>query len=149
MANSQSNFIALVAFVVRLLTYYNPLRGLPGAFSPPLPFTLPYQMRLLTIFGFSVLLAGQGKYDSLAARCATRCSDHVLPQAALALNIAIGGSVGNVTADKFLTVQDDDLTTKVRHTELPDFCPCLKSFASVKPVVDPRTPPSRYDWRNS
>jgi hypothetical protein len=52
------------------------------------------------------------------------CSEHVLPQAALALNIAIGGSVGNVTADNFLTVQDNDLTTKVRHTQLPDFSPC-------------------------
>ena len=48
-------------------------------------------------------------------------------RAALALNIVIGGSVGNVTADQFLTVQDNDLTTKVRHIKLPDFS-LLKKF---------------------
>lgn len=47
-------------------------------------------------------------------------------RAALALNIVIGGSVGNVTADQFLTVQDNDLTTKVRHIKLPDFFPAEK-----------------------
>jgi len=74
-------------------------------------------MRLLTIFSFFVLLAGQGMihWPRAAPRgVLTMC----FTQAALALNIVIGGSVGNVTADKFLTVQDNDLTTKVRHTEL-------------------------------
>ena len=36
------------------------------------------------------------------------------PPIALALNIVIGGSVGNVTADDFLTVQDSTLTNQVR-----------------------------------
>lgn len=120
-ANSQSSCIALVAFFIPL-TCYNPLRGLPGAFSP-FPFTLLYEMQLLTIFGFFVLLAGQGMihWPYAAPRgVLTMC----FTQAALALNIVIGGSVGNVTADQFLTVQDNDLTTKVRRTELLDFCPC-------------------------
>jgi hypothetical protein len=45
-------------------------------------------------------------------------------QLALALNIVIGGSVGNVTADNFLTVQDDALTSQVGHSEKiwPTFC---------------------------
>lgn len=80
-------------------------------------------MRFFTIFGFSVLLAGQGMihWPRAAPRgVLTMC----YTQAALALNIAIGGSVGNVTENNFLTVQDNDLTTKVRHSELPDFCPC-------------------------
>ncbi|KAI9512154.1 hypothetical protein F5148DRAFT_1008607 [Russula earlei] len=47
-------------------------------------------MRPVNLFVFSVLLAGQ----------------------ALALNIAIGGPVGIVTADKFLTVQDTNLTSQ-------------------------------------
>jgi hypothetical protein len=40
---------------------------------------------------------------------------------ALALNIVIGGSVGNVTADNFLTVQDSTLTNLVRHLGESDF----------------------------
>ncbi|KAH9960271.1 hypothetical protein BC827DRAFT_1360338 [Russula dissimulans] len=48
-------------------------------------------MRLNTLFFLPLLLAGQ---------------------AALALNITVGGSVGNVTADQFLTVRDNDLTSK-------------------------------------
>ncbi|KAH8977190.1 hypothetical protein EDB86DRAFT_2863138 [Lactarius hatsudake] len=47
-------------------------------------------MRSFFIFAFALVLAGQ----------------------ALALNIAIGGSVGNVTADNFLTVQDSTLTNQ-------------------------------------
>ncbi|KAH9993021.1 hypothetical protein BJV77DRAFT_944654, partial [Russula vinacea] len=35
-----------------------------------------------------------------------------LSPAALALNIVIGGSVGNITADNFLTVQDSSLTSQ-------------------------------------
>ncbi|KAH9010848.1 hypothetical protein EDB85DRAFT_2047377 [Lactarius pseudohatsudake] len=47
-------------------------------------------MRSFFLFAFALVLAGQ----------------------ALALNIVIGGSVGNVTADKFLTVQDSTLTNQ-------------------------------------
>ncbi|KAI0289636.1 hypothetical protein BC826DRAFT_1030561 [Russula brevipes] len=47
-------------------------------------------MRPFALFALPLLLAGQ----------------------ALALNISIGGPVGNVTADKFLTVQDDRLTSQ-------------------------------------
>ncbi|KAI0255415.1 hypothetical protein BJV78DRAFT_1175151 [Lactifluus subvellereus] len=47
-------------------------------------------MRLITLFAFALALAGQ----------------------ALALEIVIGGHVGNVTADKFLTVGDADLTSR-------------------------------------
>ncbi len=37
---------------------------------------------------------------------------------ALALNIVIGGSVGNVTADNFLTVQDSTLTNQVQYFDI-------------------------------
>lgn len=37
----------------------------------------------------------------------------MLKLAALALNIAIGGSVGNVSANNFVTVQDTSLTNQV------------------------------------
>jgi hypothetical protein len=47
-------------------------------------------MRSFFLFAFALVLAGQ----------------------ALALNIVIGGSVGNVTADNFLTVQDSTLTSQ-------------------------------------
>jgi hypothetical protein len=87
----------------------------------PIPFTLPYQMRFLAIFGASVLLAGQGMAHEVRA-ASTRCFSPyiVTPVAALALNITVGGSVGTVSADSFLTVQDNDLNTQVRYTELPD-----------------------------
>jgi hypothetical protein len=48
-------------------------------------------MRLITIFVLPFLLAGQ---------------------AALALNIAIGGSVGNISANDIVTVQDNGLTNQ-------------------------------------
>ncbi|KAH9981998.1 hypothetical protein BJV74DRAFT_980939 [Russula compacta] len=54
-------------------------------------------MRPTALFFLPLLLAGQ----------------------ALALNIAIGGSVGNVTADNFLTVQDSGLTNQCQTTCQP------------------------------
>ncbi|KAH9976641.1 hypothetical protein BGW80DRAFT_1289588 [Lactifluus volemus] len=54
-------------------------------------------MRSFIVFAFALVLAGQ----------------------ALALNIAIGGSVGNVTADQFLTLQDADLTSKCQQSCMP------------------------------
>ncbi|KAI0296997.1 hypothetical protein B0F90DRAFT_1811200 [Multifurca ochricompacta] len=45
-------------------------------------------MRSVALFAFALALAGQ------------------------ALNVVIGGSIGNITADNFLTVQDDSLTSQ-------------------------------------
>jgi hypothetical protein len=69
-------------------------------------------MRFVTLSAFALLLAGQG--TRITTQCAHGLTDF---QLALALNIIIGGSVGNVTAQSFVTVQDDALNTQVTHSE--------------------------------
>jgi len=71
-------------------------------------------MHFTAIFGFAVLLAGQGMVRYWPQAKPTQHADHAFPRAALALNIAIGGSIGSIPADQFLTVQDSGLTTQVR-----------------------------------
>jgi hypothetical protein len=63
---------------------------------------------------------------------------------ALALNIVIGGSVGNVTADNFLTVQDSTLNNLVRQFGEPDLDLINERFRSVNPPVVPRLQPFKY-----
>jgi len=64
-------------------------------------------MRLNALFVLPLLLAGQ----------------------ALALNIVIGGSVGNVTADQFLTLRDSDLTSKCQ-------APCNSANSAIRACND-------------
>jgi hypothetical protein len=73
-------------------------------------------MRSFFLFAFALMLAGQGK--SYRWSC-TGVSELMSLRVALALNIVIGGSVGNVTANNFLTVQDSTLTNEVRHSGGP------------------------------
>jgi hypothetical protein len=108
--------------LVGRLDFHSPQRGLSGTSSPPTLFIHPSEpnasLRLLCTSPF----ACWSRYGLL-------CCMHVVlqresPKAALALNISIGGSVGNVTADRFLTVQDDRLTSQVCHTETTRFMSC-------------------------
>ena len=73
-------------------------------------------MQFFTLFAFAFALAGQGmNHRPMHLTCNVLGLTYF--ESALALNIVIGGSVGNVSASDFLTVQDADLTNKVRHSE--------------------------------
>lgn len=50
------------------LTFYDPLRGLPGALFP-LPFNLDSKMHSMIIFVLPFLLAGQGMIHSVLTGC--------------------------------------------------------------------------------
>jgi hypothetical protein len=73
-------------------------------------------MHFITLFAFALALAGQGmNHRPMHLTCNVLRLTYF--ESALALNIVIGGSVGNVSASDFLTVQDADLTSRVRHSE--------------------------------
>lgn len=72
-------------------------------------------MRLITIFVLPFLLAGQGIIQCVLTKCCY--VTYTLTAAALALNIAVGGSAGNISLNDFVTVQDSDLTSQVWYTD--------------------------------